>query len=978
MKKRTFFNWVVTAALLGAVALIGCPNGGGDDDGGAKQSGSVLEWVKIGTLSEVYPNETAATVADAVAAAYDAADIPLTNAQKAAAVTYQLASTSDKASVEIAQVAKADQAAAAPAFSGTLDGRTYVDEDWLVVKVTSEDGSSESYYRFNISLGRNALLESVTIGTTARTSDVWLGKPGAAFAGITIGDFQTDFAPNAFKFAAEDPDAAVSYVFKDLTVAPTDLPDAGDFVPYTAGATLTLPGTTDNTYLFIKVVPTSPQGTTLYYIMKLVFPKAGSITYGVPKLVDPANPGSAFYIDPIWDAIPWEFDISRANQAESVPDYFKGGYGKHTAARAKAMWDDGGIWVLVDADVSQFRTTASGALVDRPITPTSDHNGDSLEVFINERLQILGTVETTGAQSVNDIGNQFRLGVAGDRTGETASAVTTEAAADTKPTLAPFNDATFAKFRTVLKKPAGHGNTLAANYAGTLEEATNGGFMMIAYAPFKFSDSANADAVFDDTGKVKDGATIGFELQLNVNSGSSRDGILTWNGLNTMAYQNAAGFGVVTLKRDNKTPSTITFPEITAQTLSNAQYAEGATTLTALSVTTTSNIQWFTSPTQYGAGTAVPTGGTTSTLTPETKATTDTTYYYAVVTGTDNVAIVTNTRAKIQFMSADDVAEKWTILNPKLTAGWTTPAADGTVTIGTGDNTLFGYKFPVGSFYKVELTFEGTVTSGGGSTPLKFTSKQFNASGPTNGADYTTAPNRYMDITVPASGAFTFTRTYDIDYDTTKTGDQDKLYYGGLALQTNTNQTEVSGFKVSKAVFFVKDANDGSFYVNLANLATQQGNDPGQWYMTLPPATFDANGYLTWAFDNTTPVGEATTAPTGNGARQRAIINLTEQQRTKANSKAKWTVEIAGAVGTPTTGTTNLTLFFAQSAMTTSNWNVTGGDAINSIPATPLTITAGGNYNQANQNFQTVVVRQANASCVVDLTINYIKITPID
>jgi hypothetical protein len=967
MKKRFLQTGLALAAILVAVGLLGCPTPD-DTKPKPKQTEADLEWVTIGTVEDTYPNELGtADLADVLDSAYDAAEIPLTDAQKNGSVTYGLADSSNKAKVEVARIAADDTATATTAtFSSALGNRTWADSDWLVVKVTSEDGKTVNYYRFNVTLGKNAFLASVTIGTTKQTSKTWLGEPGDGddFNAIVIGDFQTDHITGASVFLPlpQDEAATVSYLFK--VGVPSDWPSETlaefDFETNPTGIPFNLT-LDDDLYLYIKVESTSNPPVILYYVMELVFPKTAEISYGVPKLVNPSAPGDAFYIDPIWDTVDWDFDISRANQAENVPAYFKDGYGKHTSGRAKALWDDNGIWVLVDADVSQFRTTASGTPVDRPITPTTDHNGDSIEIFINERLQILGT----DTASSSDLGNQFRLGVAGDRTGETAA---NNNGGDAKPTLAPFNDPTFTKFRTVLKKPAGHGNTLAANYAGSLDEATNGGFILIAYAPFKLKASDNASDVFDSSGKVKTDAKIGFELQLNVNSGSSRDGILTWNGLNTMAYQNAAGYGVVTLIRGtNPDGSATVFPEITAQALSDAQYLIGATTTTALSVTTTGTIQWFSSPTQYGPGTAIP-SATTGTYTPSA-ITAGTNYYYAVVTS-GGVSVVTNRRAKIEVMSADDLAEKWTFENVPFSKA-ASPASletDGSINLAAAGGEVFGYKFPIGNFYQVAITVEGT--SGGTAGTLALASKQMAA---TNGDTQTTdaLTGGDLTITVPASGTFTQTFTYKIGAGPTGgTGDSANLYNGGIVWDATGNTTAVTGFAITKAVFYVPEAVAGdSFYVNIADVDQRNGAAGGFGDFAKKEYLLDTDG---------TPMSKLTYATTGDSnGRARAVINLSTKITEAlgvavANNPPAYTVTITGtATGSPS-------LWFGESATSSSDWNVFNFNNDGTINATaPVDYTLAVNSPAAGKKATVFLARVGNINGTDTLTVKSIKLTPI-
>jgi hypothetical protein len=834
MEKKILRIGLALVALLLAAGLAGCPSDSSNNPvppGTIPEitTGAGLEWVTIGTVSASYPIESSSTVAGVLAAGFDVypelEPIQLTTSQAGAAISFELSASSVGATVEFVQVSKTDRDDPAyefdeDDFSNATTGYTFADEDWLVVKVTSQDGETVRYYRFNIYLGRNAFLANVVLGFAEQTSAVLLGKPGETFAEVTIGDFQTDHKIGSFKFIAtpQDDGAAVSYLFK--TGVPSALPADSELDTYTSEVPLSALTLADDTYLYIKIVPTNTaQGKTLYYIMKLIYPQIGSIKYGIPKLVDPVNPGTAFYIDPIWDSVNWDFTIDRANQAENVPAYFKGNYGgKHTTARAKALWDDDGIWVLVDVDVSQFRASETGALQDRPITPGGDYTADSVEIFINERLQILGTTAST------DLGNQYRLGISGARTGESAATQ----AGDTKTGLAPFDDPTYAKIRTVLKNTAGHGNTLPANYVGEVAQATNGGYIVIAHAPFAFKNSTNASDVFNGS-LVSDDVQIGFELQLNCNSGNGRDGILTWNGFNTQAYQNAAGYGLVTLVATTTRDNSTVFPEITAQTLADANYVTNSTA-TALSITTTAtDIKWYKATSLYGPGTVIA-NETNATFTPPTNVE-GVSYYYAAVTDS-NVAVLTNTRARIYVAGKDTLADKWTINNPKFIKGWTTPDAAGAVDI-PASNGLWGYQFPVGDFYKVKLTFAGTAPAG--TDPVKLTTKQLKfdntgtlrtdiTQGSTNIYDWdygttNSSPGRYMDITAPAGGGeFTFTVSYDIDYDLTITGNTDTLALGGVAWQTNGGRT-ATNWRITEAIFYVDDETTDHFYLNLEQAA---------------------------------------------------------------------------------------------------------------------------------------------------------------
>jgi len=676
MKKRVFGIGLVLAVLIATVGLVGCSNSSGSST--KLQDKADLEWVTIGTIAAVWPDESGTNVDAVLAETYDAKEIQLSSAQAGAAISVGLTAASDKAKVEFARV-PGGVAAEIETFSTATTGRTFDDGDMLVIKVTSQDGKTAKFYRVNISLGRNAFLASVTIGRIPHLAEeeAYLGVPAVEFDDIEIGSFQTDqiIGMSRLIAPAQDEAAEVSYVL--TTGEPTALPADETFVDLVpAGilvSTLNLDLTKEDYYLIIKVVPT--KGDPLYYIMNLVFPRSGKITYGVPKLVDPDHPEAPFYIDPIWEDAE-EFIVDRANQSETVASYFRTetAAGRHTQAKVKALWDDGGIWVLAEVDVSQFNDGTG--MKSRPISPGNEHAGDSIEVFINERLQIL---DPPPLGSVDDIGNQFRVGVLNDRSGRSSPA----AAGDTDPTLAPFNAATYAKTRTVLKNATG-------DYVEKLEDATNGGYLVIMYSPFKFKASANANDVFDTNGDVREDAQIGFELQFNTAVSSARDGILTWSGYTTQAYGHASGYGVVTLDRASKPKDTKAFPEITAQALSNGTYEIDATAV-ALSVTTSGSVQWFSSTTQFGAGTAI-SGETNATFTPPTDDSLagTTTYYYAVVTA-NNVAVVTDRRAAIRVLG---VGESNAIPQDPYDL-----AAYDTVTLNNNAHAIYRFILPEGSKY---------------------------------------------------------------------------------------------------------------------------------------------------------------------------------------------------------------------------------------------------------------------------------------
>lgn len=431
--------------------------------------------------------------------------------------------------------------AAEPAF-GANDTFTFADGDFLYIEITSENGLVTKYYKLEVQIGHDATLKSVTLGETEQVSDVYLGKPADSWDVPTAdqGIFQTDPQPStgpglAVEIVPTDKDASVSWAVRDESTAPVAEPS---FAAYTSGETHRFDGAKD--YLYIKIESSNHENVN-YYKMRIVVPMTGVIKYGTPELDDPD--GMVLnYIDSLWNAEGFDFDVSRVNQAESIQPWFKQPWGQHTSAKAKALWDDDGVWVYADVDFINYKKTETGETLIRtagiPATAvgpgSDDHLRDSLEVFVNERLAYMLTPAATG----NNWGVQFRA----------------------DPQTPP-----------ALSGDAGTGSPTGANAPITVYQNSgktrawlkpgNGGYIIVTQVPWIFGPTgaagpaaiAQAGAIWNADGTIKDGAQIGFELQINACSVSgSRDGILTWNGVNTQAYQNARGYGQVTLELDGR------------------------------------------------------------------------------------------------------------------------------------------------------------------------------------------------------------------------------------------------------------------------------------------------------------------------------------------------------------------------------------------------------------------------------------------
>jgi len=477
-----------------------------------------------------------------------AGTIGLSNAKKADAKIVGTPANL-KAKVEYAKVT----GSGAPGAYSDTDVYTFADGDTLYVRVTAENGQRFSYYKVTVQIGRDATLASVTIGTTTAEA---LGTPKTSWASFTAaqrGSCQVDERMPETGFTVvvtpNDEEAAVGWVSigrseNSSTTAPAAFNGTSPFI---------FPS--DISDVAIKV--TSANGsTTRYYRIRLVTKSWSTIYKGTPKLENPSDPGDKQYIDPIWnnsalftddgegDMKGW-LDVSRINTAESFDAWFATDEGRHTTARAKALWDDDGLWVYCDVDFRDYTdkdgakirtaslsgiagtyTPGTDVTVTSNSTPNDAHMRDTVELFINERFQTFKT---------GNYGNQYRSGLpnATDGTiwlsGEKGNPPTTPAY---------FNSIT--QFQIDKKV-----NSWVKKNAADKEI----GYVIIMRAQWVKLYTSDIDAVFDTEGKVKDGAEIGMELQVNACATEGvRNGILTWNGITSQAYQNVKSFGIVTLK----------------------------------------------------------------------------------------------------------------------------------------------------------------------------------------------------------------------------------------------------------------------------------------------------------------------------------------------------------------------------------------------------------------------------------------------
>jgi hypothetical protein len=496
------------------------------------------------------------------------------------------------------------------------------------------------------------------------------GKSGGATIAQATGEdlelsaSDTTNATVAATLAATSNKATVKYVLVLKANAATE-PTAGQFT-----TTNTFTALADGDIIYVQV--TSEDGSTVRYYK---FPVTvgmntkltGKMYYGVPKLDDPLNaPGSGGYIDPIWNAADIDtYDISRVNRAEdeyASNPWFAEDWGQHTKATAKALWDDRGIWVLADIEfISPYYTgaededgiwTKAGPFTRTAFLNGNEQSNDSLEIFVNERLAAMQQAGGN-ADGNRNWGNQFRIGADG-ATGGTNTDLST-GGYPTSP-----NDGT-----NVFKDSGQYRAWLKPN---------NEGYYVLAHVPFLFNPDRTttpqagrdqAAVMWEEAGgkkQIKEGARIGFELQINAcapaagTKAAGRDGILTWSGVTGRAYKNAWSFGLVTLEmgpgRQRVVGKVADAPAITTHPVPKTYIYRGTPVAniapltveaelpaTSDAATATLSYQWYTSPTSTGTGTPIP-SATTATYTPpsQTPTTVIDNWYWVIVTNTDTSA----------------------------------------------------------------------------------------------------------------------------------------------------------------------------------------------------------------------------------------------------------------------------------------------------------------------------------------------------
>jgi len=443
----------------------------------------------------------------------------------------------DAAFTPFAEPASGNTLSATVSTSGLASG------DKIYIKVLAADKVTRAYYGYTIDADI-ARLAALSIGGEPVT--LW-GTPGTAWndigrAGIYNYDAANPPATLALSASAED-NGTLAYAVTATAAAPS-------FTPLSAPANVAL---SNGTFLYIQVRSASGS-VSAFYKIDIYLKDAVKLLYGQPQIsTGSGGIDSAPVIDPLWNTQNWSFNVNRPNMAVSplIDDqsmflntldghYNDTGFG-HTEGRAKAFWDDGGLYVYAETafhDYGEYNGTAPLNPAERKtrLTPSSvtdsDYLYDSLEVFTNERV----------AYTAGDYGVLYRV----------APSIEGPSTAGSNSRISGTNPSGSSGHVEAFRNGGDYYTWIRKDNAG--KEL---GYSIIAYIPWAFTTDAAANAVFDQNGKVATtgtdaGPAIGLELQINAVTFNTMPGggleraVLAWNGSGDPDQQ-VSQYGTVTL-----------------------------------------------------------------------------------------------------------------------------------------------------------------------------------------------------------------------------------------------------------------------------------------------------------------------------------------------------------------------------------------------------------------------------------------------
>ena len=470
-------------------------------------------------------------------------------------------------------------------LSAEISSNGLADATIIYIRVIAADEATTLYYAFKISIGNVAEIETLTLAGEPVT---FLGEPGSAWDAVArqgTFDYQVDPPPAEFAIAAAARDGgAIAYA---VTASSSAVPS---FTNLSGTPNLPLG---NGSFLYIKV--TSINGNVTAYYKISIYTKASTIIlYGQPE-IKLGTDGGAPVLDALWDEAEWMFNVSRVNLNEMTPafkfyntvlgHYNSTGAG-HTEGRAKAFWDDGGMYVYAEmtfhdyyqnqTDLESELLTTRTTVFTPPLTQVADNNAhlyDSLEIFTNERLQ---------QYKEGGYGIQYR--VAPSPAGQTIAGTNSRVSGN-PPNVLPGSGASAI---SILRDSGKYYTWIRKDGEKEL------GYSIITYIPWVYKYDNSANQVYSagkvNTTGIDAGPTVGVEFQLDaVTAGGTRDAILTWNGITGQSYNQVKNYGKAILVTGDLTergitrgvkdplPVTVTFDTNggTPATIASLQIAKG-------------------------------------------------------------------------------------------------------------------------------------------------------------------------------------------------------------------------------------------------------------------------------------------------------------------------------------------------------------------------------------------------------------------
>jgi len=696
MKKGLYA--ILAALAVFALVMTGCDTGGGGNEE-TKSGENRLRGISIAGGSESTwgnSNDNKGSQDDVTSFI----NVNVSSASKAdAEVSLRMAQTSFNGSVRVGKQ-RGTAAVEWKNYSATAKPKFELDDsDKLFVEVTAENGN-KAYYGATILSGRDTGLNAILFEEETAVEE--FGTSAATLAGVTDAGFilLPILQPsNGFNITvkASDSAATVSFGKADAAEATWTTSTAGG----TATATIQFD---DDEFLGVKV--TAEKGQVAYYKISVELQSSMEIPYGTPKLYNTADNSDTTYIDPKWDDIEW-IPISRWNRDETTDDFWDKDGNYTSTGKAKLYWDVDGLWLYVDVETKYYSTA-------------SEHNGSSIELFINEKFP------TLNSGGYGDKGGQYRVSLDGSLSGDPTAAVDALRAMDR-----------YKAFKTTT------------------------GYVTIFQAPWRFAD----------TNPLTNNKSISLEIQINASSvdGSGRSGVLKWYNTTVNTYQNAAALAPGTLILPEGTVLPSLRPQITLNpqpkkvplNTVNADLPEFKVQAASADGGTLS-FQWFVADSASAAGTAVTSGVTstagesvfkpTTTITPTTAVKEFS--IYCVVTNTKGAGTNTATslRAVFKIYDPDEVLPEIELLTTPLTG------------TGTGwGNPSFDLLLPVDldAYERMEIRYSvtgGVAPASGNNTDFYFGYKgedNYNANGLVYNADGTVVEGVYLTISNTVyAGAF--------------------------------------------------------------------------------------------------------------------------------------------------------------------------------------------------------------------------------